>query len=437
MKKKVFLAIIPALLVLSSCAGIQSKEKINLFVEDTLAHEEIFGNLKSNLFETRVRKLDDVVEHPDGTAAIGVQSTSESSGHISFRFVAPVAFTNENITPTVAQWTRTVSKRDGSAYPKDTGTVASTVAYTKITNGGDEYTIGQYNTANGTSYTHFVVYTLRNVPVDSNDYFVSAYLNLSGEGGVSLTTKAIAINAAQTLKYSYTHDLGTAFMDGTFNGTPDVINATSVRTSVGDTNKATFEGLNLKENDSFSIKEFYETKLYTKGSSRLTGKDNPIGYWFGNDSGSIKTNYDGTYNLYLNKSDEIWTAASNVDNDGYLYVNVNVSWWGNDSAWTSVYAYRGDLNGEHTGKWFALSGTFWGNTFSTHTEDKFFTSTTYAAGYTTLAVCRLKNGTNLPGDKTVWDSSIVHNRYDVALKTNGLEDCAYLTGDVTISMGSR
>ena len=135
MKKQLFLVILPALLVLSSCAGAGQKEKIKLFAEDTLAHEEVFRNAslafgtnKLSRSNPQIRRLDNVVEHPDGTAAIGIQSTSESIGYISFRFVAPVTFTNENITPTIAKWTRTVSKKDGSAYPKDTGLVESTKA---------------------------------------------------------------------------------------------------------------------------------------------------------------------------------------------------------------------------------------------------------------------------------------------------------------------
>ena len=219
MKKKFLIAIIPALLALSACqGGAQEKVDKNLFLEDTLAHEEIFGDINfsdlmpkaSKLGQPGIRKLgSDPVEHPDLDPAIGVQSKVESAGYISFRFVAAVEFTKENIGPTNAQWTRTVSKKDGSSYPKDTGNIECTTAYTSLSSDGDPYTIDDFNEAQDpdSTYTHFVVYTLRNVPVDSNDYFVSAYLTLSGVGGLSLTSKAVAINASQTesMRRDYEH----------------------------------------------------------------------------------------------------------------------------------------------------------------------------------------------------------------------------------------
>lgn len=351
MKKRFILTVLPALLVLSACQiSGQNKKNSNLFLEDTLAHEEIFGDINfdeltsgaNKLAQPGVRKLADPVEHPDSDPAIGVQSMVETAGCISFRFVAAVTFPEGKLAPTNASWKRTVSQKDGESYPLDTGDVECTTAYTSLSTAGDPYTIADFNDAQepDTSYTHFVVYTLRNVPVDSNDYFVSAYLTLSGEGGVSLTSKAVAINASQTLKYSYTHNLGTAFIDGTFDGTPDIIDATSVRTSVDDDNKATFEGLNLKENDSFVIKEFYDTKLYVKDSDILTGTKNPIGYYFADDSSMIKTNYNGTYNLYLNKSNELWTAATNVSRP--VYVSQSVGWSGT----IAIYAFKDSTSAE-------------------------------------------------------------------------------------------
>ena len=335
MKKRLLLAFLPALLVLSACQGGEQKnQNNNLFLEDTLAHEEIFGDVNFGVERQNfgnkgigLRKLaDDPVDHPGDDPAIGVQSVSESAGYVSFRFVAAVAFTNENIGPTEARWTRTVSKSDASAYPKDTGTFESAKAYTKLSNGGGSYTIKQFNDANSTSYTHFVVYTLRNVPVDANDYYVSAYLSLSGEGGVSLTSKAIAINAAETHKFSYVATDGAYFASGTINGSSQIVNATTVREGG---NKCSFENLNLLAGDSFVIKEFYNTKLEIHGSSAFQGQ--VCEFDLNDDSGKIGVTYKGKYNLYLkyvNDSNELWASASNVVRPMYVKTEyVKGDWW--------------------------------------------------------------------------------------------------------------
>ena len=188
MKKKILLAVLPALLVLSACqAGPKAKDN-NLFLEDTLAHDEIFGNVALEARSLQPRRLgEDPVEHPDAdNFAIGVQSQVENTGYISFRFVAAVRFASSELDPTQAVWSRKVSYTNGNAK-KVFGTFPSTTAYTKISNGGSAYTIDDYNSAHeltgDNQFTHFVVYTLRNVPVDSNDYYVSTYLTLSTKEG--------------------------------------------------------------------------------------------------------------------------------------------------------------------------------------------------------------------------------------------------------------
>lgn len=439
MKKRLLLASLPALLILSACnGGAQKKEDNNIFLEDSLAHDEIFDNRNFEDRELMPRRADPVV-HPDSDVSIGIQCF-EDGGNVNLRFVAAVSFAEGQLTPTDAVWTRSVYSPDGVKYSTkfDAGEYACTTAYKKISNGGSAYSISDFNTDHKTSYTHFVVYTLRNIPKATySSYYVSAYLTLSpnSEGGIAETrTKAIAVRVDGLEKYTYDPFAGEYFMVGSWSASP--IPATTIRE---DGNKASFEGLALNPGDTFVIKEFYNTKLEVHNSSVIYG--NVSNYELNDDDANDKigVNYKGTYNFFLKYdgvSNQLYTTASNVVTNGPLYVDVNVSWWGNDSAWTSVYAYSGNL-GDNTGKWFALSGTFWGNTFRSSTSENFFTATTYAAGYNKLAVCRLKNGTNLPEDKTIWDTSIIHNYYTVSLITNGLEDCAYLYNNVEISMGSR
>ncbi len=334
MKSKILLAVLPALLVLSACQASPKAKANNLFLEDTLAHEEVFGNVKLEERSLQPKRLDDPVEHPEANNfSIGVQSQSESTGCISFRFVAAVRFADTELDPTQAIWSRTVSYTDGNVK-KALGTFPSANAYKKISNGGSAYSIDDYNDAHGltgnNAYTHFVVYTLRNVPVDSNDYYVSTYLTLSTKegqsGGKNLTSKAVAINASQTAKFAY--DLGdnggAFFLEGTFTSQHKIIPATKVRDSG---NKAEFSDVELGLADSFVVKEFYNLELEVHGPSTFNGEVSNFDLKT-NPNGEIGVNYKGTYNFYLKYEDatnKLFTKASNLKR--HYYVDITSCDW--------------------------------------------------------------------------------------------------------------
>ena len=362
MNKKLLLIALPALMVLAGCNN-QAKAEVkpepnleeNYFLEDTEAHEEIFGGeqlKKDNPFKV------DPVTHPDADPSIGIQTKIDdketvdtSDDTISIRFVAAVAFGEGQLGPTNAVWRRTVSSPDGTSFPKDTANIACTKAYTSMSVGDGEYSIDDFNADQEPdgSYTHFVAYTLRNIPLATYaNYYVSAYLILSGEGGLNQSSKAVVTTVDPSIyKAAYQPTLGNFFITGTFNGTPGRITATSTRSSVEDANKASFEGLSIYKNDVFTIYEVYDTKLYSHGSSCLTGSKNPVGYYFSDNSGDIKANYKGNYNLFLNKSNEIWTAASNVVRPFYVHVD---SWWFEASCTVALRAY--DSSDSTKGVWF-------------------------------------------------------------------------------------
>lgn len=333
MKKQFLLAIIPALLALSSCARVEnvSPVKGNEFLEDTLAHDEVFGNVELEARALQPKRLDDPVEHPEANNfSIGVQSQVETEGHISFRFVAAVRFADSQLDPTQAVWSRTVSYTNGNVK-KEFGTFPSAKAYKQISNGGGAYSIDDYNGAHSltgdNAYTHFVVYTLRNVPVDSNDYYVSTYLTLSTKegqsGGKELTSKAVAINASKTAKFVYDlgNNGGAFFLEGTINGSSKIVKASSIRSG---NNKAIFSEVDFASGDIFVVKEFYNTDLYVHGSSSLTYEvSGNTGRCFENNGGkiSLKASKDGNYSLYLNNSSELYTedgAPYGVHNGFYI-----------------------------------------------------------------------------------------------------------------------
>ena len=360
MKNKLILAVLPVLLIATACqARPQNREVSNIFLEDTLAHDEIFENdnsLTRGLKPLRVG--DDPVEHPDNDPAIGIQyaidnkgTAEENDDTISFRFVAAVTFTNENIGPTVAKWTRTVSKPNGDPYTAafDTKQVDCERAYKRISNGGGAYTIDQFNAAQDpdTTYTHFVVYCLRNIPLDGtyDDYYISAYLSLTS--GASQTTKAVAINVKRTESYSYNPSDGAFMLDGVIDGTQQIVQASSIRQ---DGNKAAFENVDLDAGDSFVIKEFYNTKLEIHGSSTFKGE--VCGFNLNDDDGKIGINYSGRYTFYLKyveSKNELWAKALKVVRPMYVKTQYVEGEWFSAAPKIRLWCVKNDI-----GSWVDL-----------------------------------------------------------------------------------
>ena len=465
MKKKLLLLALPMLMALSACSGVSNKQVekplnfADVVIEDTLAHDEIFGNEK--LPSLGVRNLDAI---DAAQPAFGIQSHEETveinhvdTECISIRFIAAIKIVDRNddhvvddldLAATNAVWQRTLFEGNGDIVntPGSFSEMVSQKAYTTLADGGGELTIDDFNNSHlpATDYTHFVVCSLINIPKEAfGDYFITLGFMIN-DPNVNPFMIAVSVDLTKQMVFDmadFNHEREYYLVGKNADGTKLVVEEDAETQGANPENNFASFTHSFNQNDEFVIvwiKSADEnSKFKIWNSSVLTGDGNNIGTYFENSNRKIKALFKGDYVLYFNNSSQLWQSSNHVETNGYLYVDVNVSWWGNDSAWTSVYAYTGDLNGEHTGKWFALTGAFYGNTFRTHTSEEFFNATTYTAGYTTVAVCRLRNGTNLPDDKTEWDGSIVDNRYDVALKTNGLEDCIYLYNNVEYSMGSR
>ena len=187
MMKKVFLAILPTLMVLSSC-GAAPKENKEVFVEDTLAHEEIFGEPVQMVKETVERKPDGIDEFVEsGRPSLGVQTATYES-KFSIRFVAAVNIAQSDLGATTPVWTRTIFKADGSVAKKAEDFEVETV-YTSLKNGESTMSIKDFNDANGTSYDYFAVYTILKIDLASRgDYFVNAYLTIGDKQSKVLAT---------------------------------------------------------------------------------------------------------------------------------------------------------------------------------------------------------------------------------------------------------
>ena len=118
MKKRVLLALLPAAMILTACAGIAPKENNNLFLEDTLTHEEIFNDVEFKSVGFAPRRNLAPVENAE--VPIGVQYSAVSAGKVSMRFVAAIKVDGETpeekqaaLAHTTAVWTRALYDEDG------------------------------------------------------------------------------------------------------------------------------------------------------------------------------------------------------------------------------------------------------------------------------------------------------------------------------------
>ena len=112
MKKKYLLAIIPALLVLTSCSGAGPKDikQAPQIVEDTLAHEEIFGGVAEeaiNLGYRAPRRSAEITK-----PVTGVQYADQGDGKYAVRYVAAI----DDYVGVEATWTRAVCYANGTQY---------------------------------------------------------------------------------------------------------------------------------------------------------------------------------------------------------------------------------------------------------------------------------------------------------------------------------
>ncbi len=354
MKKKILLSIIPALLVLSSCSGLGPKEEVkkeNLFAEDTLAHEEIFGDA-----EIEMQEYKSPLKAPMGPVApvYGVQyQDSEEDGKVHMRFIAAIYLPNTSIN---VSWSRTMYKghgngdQSGHVY-KAESEIGCSKAYTSLANGAENpLTIADIN-ANygaGDDYNYFVVYTMLNIPKETYaDYSIRANLVMSGlayGNGIAATVDGSA-NA------TFSMDTTGHFISGRFDGVhaefaPEYDEGAG---KVQGSDNAVYYDLPLLPGDTLALVYFDSVNnvFLLNGTSRFI---NASGYYFNNSKKTMTTQFAGTYTIYLNSSDQIHTTASGVIRP--IYVDVP-SWLYGDSAWPALYAFGpGDVQ-----EWYNIDTT--------------------------------------------------------------------------------
>lgn len=313
MKKKLLLIALPALMALSGCANIQQDQprveqeqpapavEAVEFEEDTVAHEEIFGEAVEAKQPT-IRKMSELDDEP--AYKIGYQLHYDSvADKLSIRFIAAI-----KTTYTSKVWSRGIStvagvetKAFGNKRTDGTTPLASSVYYTSLSNGGSD--VMRAGEGDYSSYTSFIVYSITNIPYASNkDSYIGVSLLLD-----DVQTDFYAVKIETNNEHTVSTDIFTLssekegyFLKGTFAGSANPYVPADTE-KVG-TNRARFT-LNLAADDSFVIinRGNDGSKFQYWNSSCIDYDDNDdILTDFQNNSGEIKAKNPAKYALFLN-----------------------------------------------------------------------------------------------------------------------------------------
>ena len=352
MKKRLFLTVIPTVLALSACnvKAPVNKEKENdeasdIFLEDDLAHEEIFGDCGAIEYDLGQpeglqprrsfldRNLDDV--DPMETPKIGVQYQPLTNDKYAIRYVA--AISSLNVTAT---WTRDICDANGNR-PRDDGYSSIqfpvTKAYSALSeSGADGNDAPALPSSVGSQYHYFVVFTLRNIPKNKANSYLFGYLtitSLDGTSSVSSQARISKVSGGNSFKFDPTSDdYHGYFIQGNIGGSAAPI---KLNGEPSEGNYAQKENLPLSADDTFGVFKYqqplgenhagehfqffgYEQlKTGAKFFSRVTEKD------------YFKVPGTGDYDLYLNTSHEIHIVTPYAGRtSAKLYFKPGDSWTG-------------------------------------------------------------------------------------------------------------
>lgn len=354
MKKKFLLAIIPALLALSSCAAGASKAKNDIFLEDTLAHEEIFGDVEEVGYVKTLTPLKDPDPvNPLEEPTIGVQYqpryekvADSGEWYYSIRFVA--AITSLSVD---AQWTRGVSNTTSDQL-KPVGTSASliaTTAYERVNDNGvitaaSSIALKKPGEPDSYPYNYFVVYTLRDIPETYADCFAVAYLTLSDGVGTTVS-KAVAARIAGDHEFSFAANKSAGFfMAGTIDGEEETV--VDLDDEHGD-NKCQKNDQHFEANDVFGIfltgvdGTGYLNSFQYYGHTTFKNDSN---IYYQRDDGSelFKVKYGGQFDVYLNGEWKVWLGIDSGDMT--LYVKIHNDWKASTPKFSVHYIADGSFN---------------------------------------------------------------------------------------------
>ena len=370
--------IIPALMVLSACAGAGPKqEALQLepeMVEDTLAHEELFGQ-GGKAVKLTPYKDPDPSDPSLKKPVVGVQYKEEDDGKFAIRYVAAIAALDVEAT-----WTRGICDKAGNQQQTADQKLVDkevTTAYTAVSadNGsGDSYTTPA---SVGEGFNYFVVYTLREVPAAQLDSYLFAYLTLE-KGGNSVKSLARISRISGGNTFTFDTDSGLSyFIQGTVGGEANQQVAIDGELSSG--NYAQKEGLALSANDQFGLFKYGGDHFQCFGYEALRRGAPFLSHVAS--SNYLKVNVAGSYNLYLTDSNQIHIVvpeAAKATATYYLKPNSN---WASDGARFAAYFFN---NTESINIWVDMVDA--GNGFYSVSKP--------SGNYVNVIFCRMNPGTS-------------------------------------------
>ena len=283
MKKRIILTILPALMVLAGCSGVNVQPKANVMLEDATACEEVFGeaNFAGQL---GIRKEANRDVNPLAVPQIGVQYKEDEGGTYAVRFVA--AITSLNVTAT---WTRGITAFDNDGNPiKPNNSFATTKAYASLKDGDDISTAStEYP-----GYNYYVVYTMRKIPANYKRCYIFAYLTLEDE--LQNTVQSIAaVSRVENgnNNFSFNADSSGYFLTGTINGEEKNVSEDKKRD-----NESSFY-TDFKAGDSFAVVK-KEGQVFNVWDGPCLG--NFTGFANNTSTSMIDVSVNGKYVIYLN-----------------------------------------------------------------------------------------------------------------------------------------
>ena len=318
MKKSVLLALLPAVLVLSSCSAGPKENPNKFFVEDTKAHEEIFGALADVHLEPIQLQPNKAL--PSGISLykpmIGFQrKDNTSAGTYSVRFVAAMQSGTDS-----ASWFRSVHNLNGQvAEGKGKKEVPVTGVYTAINNGGVQSNAVDVEAEDGTKpYDCYAVYCLLNIPSSFSSYYVDAYISVTDNGN-TVNSSVGSLNVADAddyLQYSLSGE----------NYIIEVNGERKASAALREGNHYNAFSLVLENNDQISTYHINAnnsalTYSYDLCNDVSLGRSFPD---FSMSGSTLNVTYGGTYNIFLNGSNQYYFEKK-------IYFQ-GPDFWENDSA---------------------------------------------------------------------------------------------------------
>lgn len=339
MRRRYLVFAIPFVLALTSCSHV-TISKPNIFNEDTLAHEEIFGDTEIvNQLHIKKHNLQNL---DSSFVDIGYQTQYDNENDkISIRYVA--ALKDANVK---AVWHRGVAKGDGTQTKAfNSGAFESKKIYKSLKNGNQIITAGEDDYSD---YVGFIVYTLTDIPYTANaDSYIGAYLSLTDldNSSNSFNTNVYAIkiekNADNTSKnlFNFASNINSYFLQGTFNGQKQTI--FDDENVSGSGNRASYSNLELTENDQFG--SFYFDGNSFQYFNYSVYYDNSLGFFDeASINGYVSPKLGGKYTLYVsngnNTVNHVYTSASYFTSNITMWLKPGK--WEKDGARFTIYSFN-------------------------------------------------------------------------------------------------